>query len=94
MIELTLTHPFAVRRVRELITWVQGGDFDRIRDGDYPRRGQEPAPSAEFSRAVAHYRERFQHFLGRSADDVQRLGRQLSDWLNRRGPSNPEDGES
>ncbi|HMD46729.1 MAG TPA: M48 family metallopeptidase [Acidimicrobiales bacterium] len=90
-VELTLTHPFAVRRVRELIEWVRGGDYDRIRAGEYPRRGQEPPPSAEFNSAVRHYRERFNRFLGRTADDVQRLGRQFSEWLNRRGPGTAED---
>ena len=42
--ELNLTHPVAVRRVKELTEWVQTGAYDRIRDGDYPRRGEEPRP--------------------------------------------------
>jgi Zn-dependent protease with chaperone function len=83
-VELKLTHPFAVRRVRELMTWVQSGEYDRIRSGSYPRRGQEPPPSAEFDAAVAHYRARFSAFLERTAGDVERLGRQLRDWLKRR----------
>ena len=33
-LEIGLTHPFAVRRVRELILWVQSGDYDRIRSGE------------------------------------------------------------
>ncbi len=82
--ELKQTHPFAVRRVKELITWVQAGDYDRIRSGRYPRRGQEPPPSAEFDAAVDHYRTRFTAFLERTAGDVERLGRQFGDWLGRR----------
>jgi Zn-dependent protease with chaperone function len=82
--ELRVTHPFAVRRVRELMTWVQAGDYDRIRSGSYPRRGQEPPPSAEFQAAVTHYRARFSAFLERTAGDVQRLGRQFGDWLKTR----------
>ena len=84
--ELRLTHPLAVRRVRELMGWVQGGDFDRILSGSYPRRGQEPPPSAEFQAAVADYRSRFSTFLERTAGDIQRLGRQLGDWLKSRPP--------
>ena len=57
-VEIGLTHPFAVRRVRELVLWVRTGDFDHIRGGTYPRRGSEPPPSAEFEAAVGHYRER------------------------------------
>lgn len=83
-VELKLTHPFAVRRVRELMTWVQSGEYDRIRSGSYPRRGQEPPPSEEFDAAVAHYRARFSAFMERTSGDVERLGRQLRDWLKRR----------
>jgi hypothetical protein len=80
-IELDQTHPFAVRRVKELIKWVHGGDYDRIMGGDYPRRGHEPPPSAEFTEAVNHYRERFAIFIERTSGDVQRLTGQFSDWL-------------
>lgn len=82
--ELNLTHPFAVRRVRELVEWVQTGEYDRICGGSYARRGQEPPPSAEFQSAVDHYRDRFFRFLDRTGGDVERLGRKLGDWLNRR----------
>lgn len=84
--ELGRNHPFAVRRVKELVEWVQSGDYDRIRSGSYPRRGQEPPPSAEFDAAVAMYRAKFSAFLERTAGDVQRLGRQFSEWLRARGP--------
>lgn len=81
--EMRSDHPFPVRRVRELTAWVQGGDFDRIRGGAYPRRGHEPPPSAELRSAVEHYGERFSQFLERASDDVDRVGRQLGDWLRR-----------
>jgi Zn-dependent protease with chaperone function len=81
--ELNLTHPVAVRRVKELMEWVQSGAYDRIRDGDYPRRGQEPPPSEEFEEAVAHYRERFSRILDRAAGGVQELGKRLGSWLER-----------
>jgi hypothetical protein len=83
-VELSLTHPIAVRRVKELIEWVQAGEYDRIVDGSYPRRGQEPPPSAEFNAAVTHYGEKFSTFLDRTAGNVQDLGKQLSDWLKKR----------
>ncbi len=83
-VELSSTHPFAVRRVRELVGWVHTGDYDRIRGGVYPRRGHEPPPSTEFDAAVAHYRERFALFLDRTMGDVQRLTQQFGDWLKRR----------
>ena len=92
--ELRLSHPFAVRRVKELVDWVQSGEYDRIRSGSYPRRGHEPPPSAEFEAAVAAYRAKFAAFFDRTAGDVQRLGRQLSDWLRARtAPGGGGDGD-
>ncbi len=85
-VELSLTHPIAVRRVKEMIDWVQSGDYDRITSGNYPRRGLEPQPSVEFSAAVAHYGERFSRFLDRTAGDVQELARKFSDWLKKPMP--------
>jgi Zn-dependent protease with chaperone function len=82
-VELSLTHPIAVRRVKEMMEWVQTGEYDRIVGGSYPRRGQEPPPSAEFDAAVDHYRERFSRFLDRTAGNVQDLGKKFSDWLNK-----------
>ncbi len=81
--ELSLTHPVAVRRVKELNAWVRSGEFERIMGGEYVRRGDESPPSAEFEAAVIHYRERFSGVLERTAGGVQGLGRQLGDWLKR-----------
>jgi len=89
-VEIGLTHPFAVRRVRELILWVRSGEFDRIRDGHYVRRGAEPPPSAEFEAAVAHYRERFSQTLERTTGGVQKLIAQLDTWLKGRGGTDDE----
>ena len=91
-LELKQTHPFAVRRVRELVSWVQAGDYDRIRNGEYVRRGEEAPPSAEFTAAVDMYRTKFTAFLERTAGDVERLGRQFSDWLRHRAPEDGSDG--
>jgi Zn-dependent protease with chaperone function len=88
-VEVSLRHPFAVRRVKELVRWVAGGDFDRIRGGSYVRRGQEAPPSKEFSDAVRHYRERFMAMLERTTGGVQRLVNQLEDWL--RGPESRDE---
>jgi Zn-dependent protease with chaperone function len=86
-LEIGLTHPFAVRRVRELIEWVQGGDYDRIRSGTYARRGQEPPPTAEFEAAVAHYQERFGRMVDQVTGGAARLVSQLDDWLQSRAGS-------
>jgi hypothetical protein len=64
---------------------VSAGDYDRIRGGNYVRRGEEPPPSAEFDAAAQHYRERFSQWLERAAGGAQRLVGQLEDWLSGRG---------
>jgi Peptidase family M48 len=93
--EMSLSHPVAVRRVKELTEWVGSGEYDRIRDGNYPRRGHEPPPTAEFTAAVAHYGERFSRFLDRTAGNVQDLGKQLGGWLKKwQSDDEPDEDES
>jgi Zn-dependent protease with chaperone function len=84
-IELSQTHPFGVRRVRELTAWVQAGDYDRIVGGSYVRRGEEPPVSEEFDSAVRHYRERFMAMVDRTVGGVNKLAGQIQSWL--RGPA-------
>ncbi len=83
--EISRSHPFAVRRVKELVDWVASGDYDRIRSGAYVRRGEEPPPSAEFQEAVRHYRERFLAFIERTGGGVNKLSSQLADWMRTSG---------
>ena len=71
---------------------VQAGDYDRIRSGNYARRGQEPDPSTEFNAAVAHYRERFNGFVDRTAGSVTDMTRQFAAWLRKRPEG--QDGDS
>ena len=43
--QLNITHPMPVRRTHELLDWVRSGEYDRIKDGSYVRRGSEaPTP--------------------------------------------------
>jgi hypothetical protein len=90
--EISRTHPVSVRRVRELVTWVRSGDFDRIRSGSYVHRGEEPPPSAEFDAAVQHYRERFVSMIDRTIGGVNKLSNQITTWL-RRNDQGDRDGD-
>jgi Zn-dependent protease with chaperone function len=85
--EIQTTHPFPVRRVRELISWVASGEYDRIRSGQYLRRGQEPPPSQEFEKAFEHYRTRFAGIVERAGTGIQNIADRIGSWLdgNRRG---------
>jgi Zn-dependent protease with chaperone function len=86
-LELSQRHPFAVRRVRELVDWVESGEYDRIVGGSYIRRGEEPPMSAQFESAVQHYRERFTAMIDRTVGGVGKLATQIQTWLR----GHPED---
>ena len=89
--ELSRSHPFAVRRVRQLVRWVSSGEFDGIRSGHYVRRGQEPPASDEFQSALDHYGDRFVAMVDRVGGDVQRVADQVTTWLrNRQGTGSPD----
>jgi Zn-dependent protease with chaperone function len=82
-IDLGLTHPQPVKRIAELMAWVREGHYDRIVDGDYPRRGDPLRPREEAADAVAHYTERFTAFFKDAGQTVQQSLGQLSDWLKK-----------
>jgi Zn-dependent protease with chaperone function len=83
--EITTTHPFPVRRVRELIAWVSAGELDRIRSGSYLRRGQEPPASSEFDVAFKHYKARFSAMVERAGDGISTVFDRVSSWLGSQG---------
>ena len=83
-------HPFAVKRARELMSWVSDGSYDRIRAGNYVRRGQEPPLPRELDAATLHYRDRFLKILQVTAGGVERMLGQLEDWLRSEGASDGE----
>ncbi len=96
-IELGQTHAFPVKRVSELMRWVRGGDYDRIMDGAYIRRGDPVSPRAEAGDAVEFYAERFRSIFRVAGAGVEKAGdrvagaaEKLSDWLRAgRGGSEP-----
>ncbi len=89
--ELFQTHPYAVKRVHELMTWVQSGEYDRILAGEYVKRGGEPGAREESGTATDHYAQRFKGFFDDATDSVAKVGEQLtdatnklSDWISKR----------
>ena len=81
--ELFQTHPYAVRRVHELMTWVQSGEYDRILAGEYVKRGSEAGPREEADAATRHYTERFKSLFDDAAESVAQVGEQLTDATNK-----------
>lgn len=90
-VELAQTHPFPVRRVSELMKWVRAGDYDRIVQGEYVRRGSEADARAEAGDAAEHYAERFRGFfrdagagVGQAGDKASDVADKVTDWLRDR----------
>lgn len=89
--ELTLTHPYPVRRVHELMTWVRSGDYDRIMAGDYVKRGSKADAREAAADATDHYADKFRTIFDEAGVGVKKVGDKagdaadkLSDWLKQR----------
>jgi Zn-dependent protease with chaperone function len=81
---LNITHPMPVRRTHELLTWVRSGDYDRIKDGSYLRRGQEAPLRDEAGAAQEHYAARVRDAFKDVGGSLNDVGGQLADWLAKR----------
>jgi Zn-dependent protease with chaperone function len=79
--QLNITHPMPVRRTHELLRWVRSGDYDRITNGEYIRRGQEPPLRDEAGAAQEHYADRVRDAFKDVGDSFGDVGQQLADWL-------------
>jgi Zn-dependent protease with chaperone function len=92
--EINRTHPNAVRRVSEIMRWVQSGEYDRIVRGEYRTRDEQTDARAEAGDAMDFYAERFRAIFRDFGENITQLGTQLggmaeqaADWLrNRSGP--------
>lgn len=90
--ELNATHANAVRRVSEIMRWVQSGEYDRIQRGDYRRRDEPPDVREEAGDAFEFYAERFRELFRELSENMNSLGEQMgsmssqvADWLRKRG---------
>jgi Zn-dependent protease with chaperone function len=81
--DLNITHPMPVRRAQELMAWVMSGEYDRIVDGEYLRRGEEAGVREEAGDAAAHYAERFRSAFREAGDAVGTATGQVADWLRK-----------
>jgi Zn-dependent protease with chaperone function len=90
--EIGQTHTYAVRRVSEVMKWVQSGEYDRIVRGEFRTRDQEADVRAEAGDAVEFYAERFRTIFREAGDNLTKAGtqiggmaEQLAGWVRGRG---------
>jgi len=93
--EINATHPYAVRRVSEIMRWVQSGEYDRIQRGEYRKRSDPVDARAEAGEAFDFYSERFRGLFSEMGDSITNLGTQVgnassqvADWLRNRNSGN------
>ncbi len=98
--EINRTHPYAVRRVSEVMKWVQSGEYDRIQRGEYRTRDQESHVREEAGEAVDFYAERFREIFREMGENITTLGNQVggvaeqvADWIRSRSGGPPDGGD-
>jgi Zn-dependent protease with chaperone function len=86
--ELFLSHAYPVRRVKEVMAWVQSGEYDRIAGGEYRTRDQKADARAEAGSATEFYAERFRRIfkdatagMDKAGDRVTDAATRLSEWM-------------
>jgi Zn-dependent protease with chaperone function len=96
--EIGQTHTYAVRRVSEVMKWVQSGEYDRIVRGEYRTRDEKADAREEAGEAFEFYAERFRTIFREVGDNVTELGsriggmtEQVADWIRKRGGGIHED---
>lgn len=70
---LAVTHPFHTLRAGELQRWISGGDYARILQGEYTRRGaeeQERPLMDDIGEAAGHYAREARTTMSQVADQV------------------------
>ena len=76
------THPYAVRRVQQLMEWVHSGDYDRILGGQYPRRGESDL-RGDTEKASEYYVNKMWNIYRDASDATQGFRDKVDGWLKR-----------
>jgi Zn-dependent protease with chaperone function len=79
---LGASHPFNTLRAAELRRWIEGGTYQRILAGDYPRRGAEEPQRPymdDVAEAAGHYAEKARDVAADVADAAKRAAQAFAD---------------
>jgi hypothetical protein len=78
---LNQDHPFPVIRLKELKVWHDSGMYQKVLDGEYPKRGDPRSRKQEFREAADQYREDWKN----SGNPVNRLAADIGQGLEKAG---------
>jgi Zn-dependent protease with chaperone function len=84
-------HPFPVQRLAELDRWVDAGAYQKILDGDYPKRQDDPVDGAfaAWRESVSSYAEGWKASTDPFAEALKEFGERLSGMFRRKGKDEP-----
>src|ERR1700722_502266 len=71
--EINIAHPYTVRRVSEVMRWVQSGEYDRIIGGEYRTRDQKSSATDDAGDAMQFYATRFRAAFHDVGENVTKL---------------------
>jgi Zn-dependent protease with chaperone function len=81
---MATTHPFYVLRVSEIRDWIEGGDYDRIIRGEYPRTGDpDPGIQDDLKAAAKAYAEGAKDMMDTMTDAARRMGEAFRDGFRK-----------
>ena len=75
--EISAPYPHSVKRVSEVMKWVQSGEYDRIVRGEYRRRTDPADVREEAGDAFEFYAERFRSLFSEVGDNITNIGSQI-----------------
>jgi Zn-dependent protease with chaperone function len=84
---LKRSHPFTSIRAAELQRWIEGGHYDRIVRGEYPRRGPEAAErpvEKDIDEARDHYMKEAKAVVTDVVDGAKRAAQAFTDALKKK----------
>jgi Zn-dependent protease with chaperone function len=83
--ELALTHSYPVRRVKEIMTWMRSGEYDRILGGDFTTRDQTTDARKAAGDAFDYYAQRFRGFLKDAGSGMDKAGDRVTEAADKMG---------
>jgi len=84
---LERTHPFNTLRAAELQRWIEGGQYERILNGEYTRRGPEAESrpiDKDIDEARDHYMKEAKAVVNDVVDSAKRAAQAFSDAFKKR----------
>jgi Zn-dependent protease with chaperone function len=79
-------HPFPVHRIAEIDRWVESGAYQKIVDGEYPLREDDPADDtvSAWRESASHYAEGFKASADPFAEFLKDVGERASSLFRRK----------